>query len=355
MNVHLPGPLRPLLDVLSRDPSAELILRGAGADTTATLRVPDVAPRVFGVVDGALVAHLPEDDVGLPGHRLLAGEAVAETCLSGRLGEPTSLRLVAWRPARRAVVRVGLADGTVVWLKLFDRKGHRRAAAVFAALRAADLGASVCLPTVELPDLAAFAFATAPGIALRDCASSGDPRLLAVVGAALATFGAASAVDGLPTADFESCRRASLDMLGKATAVCAELEPLVPALAAFVPPPPPDRPGLVHGDLHDKQIFVHGDSVALIDLDGAAHGDVRFDHANLAEHLRLRELQQGGGDSGRAERMLTALGTAIDAPGLREFRAVVRARLCAVYALRPRWRALVERLRTETLELLLHP
>lgn len=48
---------------------------------------------------------------------------------------------------------------------------------------------------------------------------------------------------------------------------------------------------LVHGDLHDKNIFGDDTKASLIDLDGLALGAPEDDVANLAVHLELRNLQ----------------------------------------------------------------
>ena len=48
---------------------------------------------------------------------------------------------------------------------------------------------------------------------------------------------------------------------------------------------------VVHGDLHDKNIFCSPAHLSLIDLDGLALGAPEDDVANLAVHLELRNLQ----------------------------------------------------------------
>ena len=48
---------------------------------------------------------------------------------------------------------------------------------------------------------------------------------------------------------------------------------------------------LVHGDLHDKNVFVTEDAAQFIDLDGIGRGTREDDVANLAVHLELRSLQ----------------------------------------------------------------
>jgi len=50
---------------------------------------------------------------------------------------------------------------------------------------------------------------------------------------------------------------------------------------------------VVHGDLHDKNIFASTNNVALIDLDGVGLGTAEDDVANLGVHLQLRSLQAG--------------------------------------------------------------
>lgn len=49
----------------------------------------------------------------------------------------------------------------------------------------------------------------------------------------------------------------------------------------------------IHGDLHDKNVFVGSEGVGLIDLDGLRCGHAEEDVANLAVHLELRALQAG--------------------------------------------------------------
>ncbi len=65
-------------------------------------------------------------------------------------------------------------------------------------------------------------------------------------------------------------------------------------IAAGLPELPKVELGVVHRDLHDKNIFVSEDSVALIDLDGVGLGAGEDDVANLGVHLQLRVLQMGG-------------------------------------------------------------
>ncbi len=64
-------------------------------------------------------------------------------------------------------------------------------------------------------------------------------------------------------------------------------------VAADLPPRPVTQTSVIHGDLHDKNVFHRTDGAGLIDLDGVGRGVAEDDVANLAVHLRLRSLQAG--------------------------------------------------------------
>lgn len=103
------------------------------------------------------------------------------------------------------------------------------------------------------------------------------------------------------------------------------------------------RGGVLHRDLHDKQILLAGNLYpGFIDFDTLAWGPPALDLANLLVHLELRVLQNKatslqvqsigkaiieGYDCANIERDLTT------------FLDVTRLRLACVYAFRPRWQA----------------
>jgi aminoglycoside phosphotransferase (APT) family kinase protein len=94
---------------------------------------------------------------------------------------------------------------------------------------------------------------------------------------------------------------------------------------------------LVHGDLHDRNLLLHGEEGVLIDLDSVGIGDPAIDVGNLAAHLVLRALQRG--DSRRigdtdADRLLDTAG-ATDRHRVHVARTLHR--LSCVYRLRARW------------------
>ena len=329
-------------------PTTELILRPESDRPVAILRPVGAAPRTF-VLDGDDVVELvPRADARLPAAPLLGDPALLVQALAPQLGPVSSPQLVAWRPGRRAVVRLQCGSGAV-FVKFLDQKTYARAAATFAALGDAAPPLRFARPVALLPALCGYAAASAPGRSLRELLAGAGQVPWDLLDATLRSLRAVPPIDGAPCHDFASARQAAATMLRKASFLDDALAGLAAAVDGLAAPASPGS-GFVHGDLHDKQIFVADGATHLIDLEGVGGGDPAFDVVNLAEHLRLRALQQTGDDDGNADELLRRRG-----PGgsdLPRWRAVVRARLCGVYALRPRWERLTARLRTETLGLL---
>ena len=99
--------------------------------------------------------------------------------------------------------------------------------------------------------------------------------------------------------------------------------------------------GVLHRDLHDKQLLLPETGIApvgLIDVDTLAVGERALDVANLLVHLELREVQ-GVLPEGRARLGAAALREAIGGGELWErvpaYAAATRLRLAGVYAARP--------------------
>ncbi|MCA8977949.1 MAG: phosphotransferase [Planctomycetes bacterium] len=348
------SPFAALLATLPHEPRAELILaEDRDRRPTVLMRVDGEPPRAFVGTPAGTGELLPAADDALPGADLLR-DPMALTRALAPIGEVRSSRLVAWRPGRRAVLRVGLGNGDVVWLKLLDDKGWRRAMRAFAAIGAAPAPLRLCTPTLSLDEHCAYIVAPAAGVPLHRLLVAGEMPPLTIVSRAAMALAFTPVHAELPVLDFAAARDAATRMLGKAAAVRPELTAIADRLAGL-PAPAPIEPCLVHGDLHDKQLFLADAGAALIDLDGMALGDPRFDIANLTEHVRLRDLQYRGDDGGLADVLLARCNLDPDSAAARSFRILVRARLCGVYALRPRWTALAERLRHEVDTLLENP
>lgn len=99
--------------------------------------------------------------------------------------------------------------------------------------------------------------------------------------------------------------------------------------------------GVLHRDLHDKQLLVPAVGIApvgLIDVDTLAVGERALDVANLVVHLELREVQ-GVLPKGRARVAIAALREGLGDDSVWErvpaYAAATRLRLAGIYAARP--------------------
>ncbi len=325
------------------DPTTELILRPDGDRPLAMLRPVGAPPRAFVLeADAVRELHLP-DDPELPSAHLFADERQLAAALRDAVGEISEPRLIAWRPGRRAVLRMR-CGAAVVFVKFLDRKTYKRAKATFAALATAPAPLQFARATAMLPEVCAYVAATAPGTPLRDQLARGITPHWQLVDASIRALAATPTAAGMPRHDFAAARAAAVKMLTKAAPLDRGLAAVADRIATMAPPAVANE-GFVHGDLHDKQIFLTDTSSHLIDLEGIGSGDPGFDLVNLAEHLRLRSLQQSDADDGTADALLDRF--RMDADARRRWRVCVRARLCGVYALRPRWSRLTQRLLSE--------
>lgn len=261
--------------------------------------------------------------------------------------------LVAYRPGRRATVRFG---GGASFAKLLRPKRAAELAkrhAALEALRAAagpDFPSIPALTTAVLPR-GILVFAAARGTALDVLlrADVVDPNALASVARGLAAFHAAVVdTDAFPGAAaarslpewIEIVRPHDAALAIDATALARELGEA----------PPCARPALIHGDCHDRNVFVAGDELSLIDLDLCGLGDPRADAGNLAAHLLLRALHDGASTARGwevAARFLCAYGQASRLAGaealvLSTARALVR--LACVHRFRRAWNSLCPQL-----------
>ena len=96
-------------------------------------------------------------------------------------------------------------------------------------------------------------------------------------------------------------------MLQKGAVMVPELAARAERLAK-VAVPTKVRQGFVHGDFHDRQLFLTKDRANLIDLETVGRGDANFDLVNMAEQVRLRALQQNGADDGTGTALLDRFG-----------------------------------------------
>lgn len=264
-------------------------------------------------------------------------------------------RLLAHRPGRRAVVRVDDATGRA-----------REFVKVVRPSRAADLArrgqavASLVGDTVRVPRLleasdperGVLRWSVVPGRTLHDLGADGAWD---VTGARSAWEAAGRTVARLHAADpvAVAARHGTAEELG---AISDWVRPAVAhgLLDADLAARAGDRVaaaleagaaepvlGVLHRDLHDKQLLLDDDgTVGMIDVDTLAVGERALDVANLLVHLELREAQGLLTPPVAAAARAGFLAGVGDLPGDRvaAYARATRLRLAGVYAFRPRWR-----------------
>ncbi|WP_310529589.1 phosphotransferase [Nocardioides sp.] len=268
--------------------------------------------------------------------------------------------LVAHRPERRAVVRVGVdrylkvvrpgrTAGVVLPLehiraedlqlpKVLD-SDDRRGLVTLAALPGTTLHQRLADPTTDDDELARDA--TRVGVVVRSLHAQG-PVIPHKVHDAAAEIAATSRWLDAATS------HGLLDP--------AAWRPVLDRVGSRLPEGP-HRPALLHRDLHDKQLILNGAApVGLLDLDLAAYGDPAVDLANLVVHLDLR-VRQGVCSERRAARCSAALldGYSPDRDLLARmvpYAAITRLRLAGVYCFRDAPAGLVSGLLRDAAEVL---
>ncbi len=342
------GLMRLLSSLPTPGAGEELILRPDGDVPLAMWRSQGSPPRAF-VLDGD--GHkelLPEDDPDLPAAKRFGKKSRMVRALEPFLGEVREPQLVAWRPGKRAVVRV-LRGDDALFVKFLDKKTYRRAAKAIPALPDATLPMLFARASHWIDSECAYVAEAAKGVCLREILARGETPPWDLLDRSIRALGASPTHDDMPVIDFGTARDAGVRMLQKGAVLLPELAERADRLARIAAPAR-TRSGLVHGDFHDRQVFFTSDRASLIDLETVGRGDCTFDLVNMAEQLRLRALQQSSHDDGTGSALLDRHD--VDAESRVRWGVAVRARLCGVYALRPKWAALTQRLLREVDELL---
>lgn len=302
-----------------------------------------------GEVQGPVLLHPQGAD-----HRLPA--------MAARIG--AGEQIVVHRPGRRAVLR---GPGPAAPFTKVTRK--RRAAGAVQRHRAVAevLGPSARLARVLDAGPDWFSLSALPGRTLLDLGADRHvpAHLLAAGWAALGSALAHLHTAGpQPPAGIEADHDARaehattmrwLDPVLHWQLLPAVDRPEIEGLLSPLTGQSPAEAGLLHRDLHDQQILFDVDNragqVGLLDLDAAAWGEAALDVANVLTHLELRVRQQllSAHRAAIAEQaFLTGLEpSATTMARVHAYRTAARLRLCAVYALRPRWRSLATRWFTE--------
>lgn len=317
--------------IFDRAPSGLTTLRVRGGGASHVL-----VPAGEGAWSGGPWRVLPlRDDEALPGARLTedghAGLAVL-TGLRGRLRVST----LTHRLGRRAVLRVSEeATGRCRFVKLLSRKAFRRATRAYAALDR-DIRSFVAAPVLPDSEACALVFDDVGGTSVHDALWAGEGPDPAAIVRGMRAFAACEPPADLPRRDLARERAAALKSLALAGEHLRTLGTLEEAVRA-TEPGEPDGTDLLHGDLHDKQLFTGDCGLRLIDAEGVARGPAAIDLVNLAEHLRLRGAQGCARGPEVAARLESEAGLDAGSPVVRVLRGLTRARLAGVYGRRPWW------------------
>ena len=212
----------------------------------------------------------PADDAALP--------ALAPALERGRL--------IGYRAGRRAVISTGSSYVKILRPRRMERVRCLHQLVPSSDIRVPEVLASSTTGALELAPIG--------GTSLHARLRGGQSPLasLRTIGRSLAALHATPPSAELqqreqdsPARWIDTVARAEVDARPDLERVAAELPPLASLM---------NRPAsVVHGDLHDKNVFTSGGDVGLIDLDSLGIGPAETDLGNLGVHLRLRALQAG--------------------------------------------------------------
>ena len=224
------------------------------------------------------------------------------------LSEGTVQRLV-YKPERRYVARLLTEDGAQAVLKLYTQPGyedvlrHQVSYEERSPLRLASrLG--------ESDRYASLAFEWLPGRLLSEAILDPqfDAHAVTTVGAAIAQLHAQAPV-GLTGVTREAEVSTLLSEATMLRLICPHLAQRANALAQLMAAHLVNRPPvycLIHGDFHARQVLLHDDTVAILDLDRAVCADPMIDLGLFGAHLE-REVIRGHLPASRVAPLVQAL------------------------------------------------
>jgi energy-coupling factor transporter ATP-binding protein EcfA2/aminoglycoside phosphotransferase (APT) family kinase protein len=217
---------------------------------------------------------------------------------------------LVYKPERRYVARLLTEDGAQAVLKLYTQPGYDEVIKRYRKPYEARSPLQLALQLSQSDRHAALAFEWLPGRLLSEAILEPqfDAQALVTVGAAIAQLHA-QAPEGLPRLTRETEVNTLLSEASVLGLVCPHLtrraEILARRIAAHLAAKPPAY-RLIHGDFHARQVLLHGDTAAILDLDRAACADPMIDLGLFAAHLE-REVIRGNLSANRVEPLMQAL------------------------------------------------
>lgn len=281
------------------------------------------------------------DDEG----RLRAGSASASgVTLLDHGTDPALPGLSPDRPGAIVVHRYGRRAVAVTpdTVTKYTRAGHA-APVVHSSRRFAELcsRAGIATPEVLGHDDARIEFARAPGVSLHDLGDAGIEGWRRFV-EAWPTLAGGEADLPSHSAEGEAATLArwhGLALEHGAIPRDAALDRAVEEVCADLSAHDDGPVGVIHRDLHDKQLLWDGERLTLLDLDLGSRGEIAQDLGNALAHAEVRR-RQGVLSAEGLTRMVDLLGgavTALDANPARVVlhRRAARLRIGFVHAFRP--------------------
>jgi tRNA A-37 threonylcarbamoyl transferase component Bud32 len=272
---------------------------------------------------------------------VLQGET---SCIDGSDGS-WNVRVLAHRFGRRLCCRLTRGEGREadLILKVHAGRVDRRPAAFLRSVASRTESFRVPRVVLEDPSSRFVLLERVPGASVHERMLRGEPWAARDVGRAVRALQSVPPT-GLPRHGLgeehatvrKLAARAAVVEPGLAAGIVLRLGQHTGRLA--------DDAALVssHRDLHDKQVLCEDATLSIIDWDLVSAAPAPLDPANFLAHLRLRALQGRISHArARAERAAFVDGYGPSCPA---WERIALLRLAAVYALRPAWPGLAERL-----------
>lgn len=266
----------------------------------------------------------------------------------------TRARLVSYRPRRRATL-IAFQKDRPVFIKVVSPSRAEELVRIYESVAPLVRSAGMRVPDLLSADIekGALSFAPLAGDSLHDV-WSGQQVDYAEIGRRLGAFGSLAGPESLPLRSTPNLAWWVQQVESRDPGASADFQASLLTIVGNLPALTPGGAGVIHGDLHDRNIVIGHDGIGLLDLDSAGRGDANQDLAVLSAHLELRALQRRQTPPDAAIRSLWAgYRTAVpdvDVQAAQYATATELTRLACLYRFRRRWRPLTPSLLDRSLD-----